>query len=89
MSAISASQLPGDPQPKAQPTGRDNSIPMPKAQGNLSFVLKKVQDVAFEQKERKQLKEGEVEVNIRQTGKCRVRHAARKQHCPHDIRQES
>lgn len=68
MNGLSAAQAPGNPQPKAQPVGRDNSLPVPKADGNLSFVLNKVDDISFEQRGRKELKEGEVEVNIRQTG---------------------
>lgn len=67
--SIPASLLQGDPQPKSQPIGRDNSIPVPKATGNTSFVLKKVGETLFEDRERKPLREGEVEVNVRQTGK--------------------
>ncbi|CAO1617707.1 unnamed protein product [Sympodiomycopsis kandeliae] len=67
---VPATSLPGNPQPKSQPIGRDNSLPVPKATGNTSFVLKKVHETAFEDRERKALKEGEVEVNVRQTGIC-------------------
>ncbi|PWN28480.1 putative xylitol dehydrogenase [Jaminaea rosea] len=70
MSSIAANQLPGDPHPKATPIGRDNSLPVPKADGNLSFVLRGQEDAIFEQRERKPLKDDEVEVNIRQTGIC-------------------
>lgn len=68
MKGFPAAQAPGNPQPKTEPIGRDNSLPMLKADGNLSLVLNKVDSIAFEQKPRKELKEGEVEVNIRQTG---------------------
>ncbi|CAO1637453.1 unnamed protein product [Parajaminaea phylloscopi] len=70
MNGLSAAQAPGNPEPKTQPLGRDNSLPVPKADGNLSFVLNKVDDITFEQRPRKELREGEVEVNIRQTGIC-------------------
>ena len=66
--SIPATLLQGDPQPKSQPIGRDNSIPVPKATGNTSFVLKKVGETLFEDRERKPLREGEVEINVRQTG---------------------
>lgn len=66
--AIPATLLPGDPQPKSQPIGRDNSMPVPKAEGNTSFVLQKVGETKFEDRERKPLQDGEVEVNVRQTG---------------------
>lgn len=68
MAGIAATQLPGNPKPKTQPIGRDNSLPVPKADGNLSFVLKGQENAVFEQRERKPLKDDEVEVNIRQTG---------------------
>lgn len=72
MNNLSAQDVPGSPAPKAAPIGRDNSLQVPKADGNLSLMLNKVDDMAFEQRERKPLKEGEVEVNIRQTGKLPV-----------------
>jgi hypothetical protein len=68
MNNLSAQDVPGNPVPKASPIGRDNSLQVPKADGNLSLMLNKVDEMAFEQRERKPLKEGEVEVNIRQTG---------------------
>ena len=60
----------GDPQPRSGPVDRDNALPVPPADGNLSVVLKGVEDVIFEQRPRKPLKEGEVEVNVRQTSVC-------------------
>lgn len=43
-------------------------MPVPKAEGNTSFVLQKVGETKFEDRERKPLQDGEVEVNVRQTG---------------------
>ncbi|WFD28241.1 hypothetical protein MNAN1_003248 [Malassezia nana] len=48
----------------------DNSLPTPPAQGNVSFVLKKVHETEFEDRPILPLGEGEVRVNVRQTGLC-------------------
>lgn len=48
----------------------ENSLPTPAAQGNVSFVLKKVHETVFEDRPLVPLRPGEVRVNVRQTGLC-------------------
>lgn len=48
----------------------ENSIPTPAARGNTSYVLRAVEDTAFEDRPVNPLRSGEVRVNVRQTGLC-------------------
>ena len=48
----------------------NNSLPTPPAQGNVSFVLRRVNDTVFEDRPVRPLRAGEVRVNVRQTGLC-------------------
>ena len=48
----------------------ENSLPVPPAEGNMSFVLKRVHETVFEDRPVLPLREGEVRVNVRQTGLC-------------------
>lgn len=48
----------------------ENSMPTPPARANVSFVLRGVQDTAFEDRPVRPLRAGEVRVNVRQTGLC-------------------
>lgn len=50
----------------AQPIGRDNSIPVPPADKNLSFVLRAVDDIVFEQRPVVPPASTQVQVNVRQ-----------------------
>ena len=48
----------------------NNSLPTPPAQGNVSFVLRRVDDTVLEDRPVRPLRAGEVRVNVRQTGLC-------------------
>lgn len=56
--------------PVAATQSLDNSLPTPKAKGNTSFILNKVDDTCFEDRPVKAPSSNEVQVNIRQTGIC-------------------
>lgn len=58
------------PVPVPPPFSLDNAIECPKAKGNKSFVLHKVDDTSFEDRPVKPPGPDEVQVNIRQTGIC-------------------
>lgn len=51
---------------RAGPIGLDNSMPVAPADGNLAFVLQKVNDVVFEQRQVVPPAPNQVQVNIRQ-----------------------
>lgn len=51
------------------PIGLDNSLVVPPANGNLSLILESVKKVSFQQKPVVAPGPGQVQVNIRQTGK--------------------
>lgn len=48
------------------PIGHDNSLQVPNADGNLSFVLQKVNQIEFEQRQVQKPLPNQVQVNIRQ-----------------------
>lgn len=57
--------------PRAMMTSvMENSLPTPPAERNVSFVLRGIQDTAFEDRPVRPLHDGEVRVNVRQTGLC-------------------
>lgn len=57
------------------PIGHDNSLQVPPADGNLSFVLQKVNHIEFEQRPVQKPLPDQVQVNIRQVSKmCTYTH---------------
>jgi D-xylulose reductase len=52
------------------PTSENSIVSTPAAKGNLSFVLQKIDEISFEEREVKPLGPLDVQVNVRQTGIC-------------------